>query len=145
MAEGTRPSRLNLFAVLNFVIAGVLAIVSMGWIIGIADAYIKEGHLARFIVEDAGFSNGSPVLAFAVPACEIVSCALLICSGIGYLRKKRVLGRAMGSLYGIVALVGMGLKLYGGYSFEGNVIIASIYPAATLLLVNTTFKEDLVN
>ncbi len=78
----------------------------------------------------------------------ILSClssALLIISGVGYIKLKRVLGRTMGSLYGILALAATILQLAGGTPFGIGTIIGLIYPVLTLILVNTTFKDDLVN
>ena len=76
---------------------------------------------------------------------SIASCALLIISGVGYIQQKRVLGRIMGSLYGILALLGTMIMIGSGQTFGIGEIIGLIYPVLTLIMVNTTFKEDLVN
>ena len=76
---------------------------------------------------------------------SIASCVLLIISGVGYIKQKRVMGRTMGSLYGILALVGTILTLVSGGDFGFGEIIGLIYPVLTLIMVNTTFKDDLVN
>ena len=87
------------------------------------------------------------VLIFSLMA---VSCILLFLSGIGYLKQKKFLGRGLGSLYGIVTIIGSvisGLifdsELGGGFNI--GTIIGLIYPVLTLILLNTTFKEDLTN
>ena len=74
-----------------------------------------------------------------------LSAALLIVSGVGYIGQKRVLGRMMGNFYGITSIANNGLTLANGGEFSFFIIIGLIYPVLTLILLNTTFKEDLVN
>ena len=74
-----------------------------------------------------------------------LSAALLIISGVGYIGQKRVLGRMMGNFYGITSIANNGLSLANGGEFSFFIIIGLIYPVLTLILLNTTFKEDLVN
>lgn len=77
---------------------------------------------------------------------SLVSTALLIVSGVGYLKQKKFLGQKLGSLYG---LLGIATTVFGlvatNQSFGIGSIIGLIYPVLTLVLLNTTFKEDFVN
>ena len=80
----------------------------------------------------------------------IVSSLLLLLSGIGYIKQKRVMGRYLGSTYGIVNILNsivsgffFAKELGGGFNL--GTVIGLIYPVLTLILVNTTFREDLVN
>ena len=74
-----------------------------------------------------------------------LSAALLIVSGVGYIGQKRVMGRMMGNFYGVTSIVNNGLSIANGGEFSFFTIIGLVYPVLTLILLNTTFKEDLVN
>jgi hypothetical protein len=146
MAEGKRPGGLTALAVLNFVFGGLsaLGILAMVALLGAAEA-ATGGALSEGMAEGMAEMELSGGLLMITIVLSIASCALLIVSGVGYIQQKRVLGRTMGSLYGILALAGTGLGLAGGGDFGIGEIIGLIYPVLTLILVNTTFKEDLVN
>jgi hypothetical protein len=79
-------------------------------------------------------------------ALSLLVTVLQILSGIGYLGQKRVLGRTMGNAYGILSLVGVGISLavpQPGAS-QWMVLTNMVLPVITLVLINTTFKDDLV-
>ena len=146
MAEGKRPGGLTALAVLNFVFGGIGAIIMLFLLtlVGVGNA-VTDGALAEGMaqgLEEVGVSRGMLIIQFVFGTA---GCALLIVSGVGYLKQKRVLGRTMGSLYGIVTLLATVIGLAGGQPFELSTIINLIYPVLTLILINTTFKEDLVN
>ena len=69
---------------------------------------------------------------------------MLIVSGIGYLKQRRVMGRGFGNAYGILGVAG---NAYAATTmgFNFGVLLGFLYPVLTLLLINTTFKDDLVN
>ena len=135
MADGKRPGGLTALAVLNFVFGGfgVLAVLAAAAVLGAVND-LTDGAVAQ--------GMGSEMFLFVLTA---LSAALLIVSGIGYLLQKRVLGRYMGSFYGITSLANNGLSLAGGTELSVFTIVGLIYPVLTLIMVNTTFKDDLVN
>jgi hypothetical protein len=136
MAEGNRPGGLTALAVLNFVFGGfgVLGVLAMAALFGFFNE-LSEGEIAKEV-------GGEGILLFILTG---ISAALLIVSGIGYLGQKRVLGRMMGSFYGIASIANNGLSLAVGEEFNFGTIVGLVYPVLTLILVNTTFKDDLVN
>ena len=136
MAEGNRPGGLTALAVLNFVLGGfgVLGVLAMAALFGFFNE-LSEGEIAKEV-------GGEGIFRFILTA---LSAALLIVSGIGYLGQKRVLGRMMGSFYGISSIANNGLSLAVGEEFSFYTIVGLVYPVLTLILVNTTFKDDLVN
>lgn len=71
--------------------------------------------------------------------------ALLITSAVGYLGQKRFLGRSLGTAYAVVAVLGSVVGLATGQPFGISTVIGLVYPVLTLILLNTTFKDDLVN
>ena len=78
-----------------------------------------------------------------------VGAFLLIASGVGYLKQKKVLGRGFGNTYAVLsiatALVGASLvseKAGGGFTI--GTIVGLIYPVLTLILLNGTFKHDFI-
>ncbi len=136
MAEGNRPGGLTALAVLNFVFGGfgVLGVLAMAALFGFFNE-LSEGEIAKEV-------GGEGILLFILTG---ISASLLIVSGIGYLGQKRVLGRMMGSFYGIASIANNGLSLAVGEEFSFFTIVGLVYPVLTLILVNTTFKDDLVN
>jgi hypothetical protein len=136
-----RHGGLTALAVLNFVFGGIGAIFTLLAFGGLA--LIREGIKAA---EQSGvkYEGQSMTIAYVMILLGGLSALLLITSGVGYIKQKRFLGRTLGSLYAVVSLtstvvgvatVGIGI---GG-------ILFAIYPLVTLLLINTSFKNDLVN
>jgi hypothetical protein len=137
MAEGKRPGGLTALAVLNFVFGGfgVLGVLAAAALLGAVNE-LSDGAVA----EGMGASVG--MFQFILMA---MSAALLIVSGVGYIGQKRVLGRMMGNFYGATSILNNGLSLANGAEFSFFTIVGLVYPVLTVILLNTTFKDDLVN
>ena len=96
------------------------------------------------------FQNmGLPVFIF-IFILSLASGVLLLLSGIGYLKQKKFLGRIIGNLYAVITIISSVISgiifpsdLGGGFNIM--TIVGLIYPVLTLILLNTTFKEDLTN
>lgn len=141
MAEGRRPGGLTALAVLNFVFGGIAGLL----LIGVA-ALLGGAHM---VARDAGHSlnevpgAGLIYLALGLGAIRVIC---LIASGVGYIGQKRFLGRTLGNVYAILGIadtvIGVAM-LHTGFGLFS--LIGLIYPVLTLILVNTTFKDDLVN
>jgi hypothetical protein len=78
---------------------------------------------------------------------SLIPVALLIVSGVGYLKQKKMLGRMIGNLYAVISIIlgiaGVALideEITGGFSVGS--LIEFIYPVLTLFLLNVTFKDD---
>ena len=74
---------------------------------------------------------------------------LLIASGVGYLKQKKFLGRTLGNVYAVISILATVLSALitpadAGGGFNLLTMIWLIYPVLTLLLLNTTFKEDFI-
>ena len=137
MADGKRPGGLTALAVLNFVFGGigVLGVLAAAALFGAVNQ-LSEGA----VVDEMGAGVG--MFQFILMA---LSAGLLIVSGVGYIGQKRVMGRMMGNFYGVTSIANNGLSLVNGAEFSFFTIIGLVYPVLTLILLNTTFKEDLVN
>ena len=140
MAEGRRPGGLTALAVLNFVFAGLglLGFLAVLALLGAADN-LSDGKLEGA----GGISKG---VVYAALLLGVLRMAILLAAGVGYIKQKKFLGRTMGNVYAILALAdtGIGLALLKT-GFGIGAIIGLIYPILTLILINTTFKDDLVN
>jgi hypothetical protein len=144
MAEGKRPGGLTALAVLNFVFGGLGAL-------GLLAVFALLGAAAK-IASDAGGSlsdvpSGPSVGAIYLSLfLGLISVILMITSGVGYLKQKKFLGRTLGNAYAVSSLANtvIGIVLLKG-GFGGATIIGLIYPLLTLFLLNTSFKDDLVN
>ncbi len=145
MAEGKRPGGLTALAVLNFVFGGLGALGTLAAfaLIGLAKSAVDSAESAGATVTSSGPGVG---ILYVYVLLSAVSAFLLIVSGVGYIKQKRFLGRTMGTAYALLSLgstvVGLAL-VHSGFGI--GTIIGLIYPVLTLILVNTTFKDDLVN
>lgn len=152
MAEGKRPGGLTALAVINFVLCGfsVLSIVGMMAFFALKDMMPTDQMDATQKAQiEALHDMGTPTLVLII-SLNLLSGLLLLASGIGYLRQKKVLGRMIGNTYAVLTIVasivsGMIFKAELGGGFNIGTIIGLIYPILTLVLVNTTFKDDLTN
>ncbi|MBN2183286.1 MAG: hypothetical protein JW715_15350, partial [Sedimentisphaerales bacterium] len=92
---------------------------------------------------------GIPLFIFTF-VLTIISGVLLLLSGIGYIKQKRIMGWGLGNLYAIISIVSSIVSCFlfpreiGG-GFQIATLIGLVYPVLTLILLNTTFKEDLTN
>lgn len=92
--------------------------------------------------------KGGPLAVILV--LNLACATLLLLSGIGYLMQKGVLGRKVGIAYALVSIPTSFIELKltpveAGGGFSMGTLIAFIYPVLTLILLNTTFREDFVN
>ncbi len=151
MNEGKRPGGLTALAVLNFVFSaggliGVMGMIAMFALMGQAAEHMDEPARGQW---DALQAIGLPWL-ICLLAVSVLSSILLLVSGIGYIKQKKFMGRTLGNAYAIVAIISAVLsavmmepEIGGGFSI--GAIIGYIYPVLTLVLLNTSFKEDLTN
>jgi hypothetical protein len=151
MSQSKRPGGLTALAVINFVWGGFGCIGVFAMMAAIA--LIKGG--TNVLNEVAANDESISVTTVAEPGLTamyvslilaVVTAALLIVSGIGYLGLKKTMGFKMGNLYGIISILSSIFSIMAASQGFGIMsIIGFIYPAVTLLLLNTTFKEDFVN
>ena len=152
MNEGKRPGGLTALAVINFIFSGWGLI----GLLGLAAFFAFIGKIptdqmdANQKAQIEAFQNmGLPLFIF-IFALTIISSVLLLLSGIGYLKQKKFLGRTIGNTYAVVTIISSVItgimfapELGGGFNI--GTIIGLIYPVLTLILLNTTFREDLTN
>jgi hypothetical protein len=152
MSDAARPSGLTAMAVLNFVFGGFL-LVQVPWMVLLLAMHegampgrrSEENKPALELVEKAG----KPVIATAAVLYGLAGIVQVL-AGFGYLKLKRFLGRAMGNLYVLLAIalsllwgIGTAGTRMGGFNL--GLILNLVYPLITAVLINTTFREDLVN
>jgi hypothetical protein len=139
MSTGKRPGGLTALAVLNFVFGGFgcLGLIAMFALLQAADS-MTDGASSTALA-----SSGELMVTLLLATATVI---LLIVAGIGYLGQKKTLGYLMGNLYAIVSIVSSAVPIVA-YSQSVGVgsLIGFIYPVLTLILINTTFKQDLVN
>jgi hypothetical protein len=145
MSEGKRPGGLTALAVLNFIFGGFGLV--MAAITAIANAVSVEDAEAQQAIKQA-MEEAGPLFLIGL-ILGAISTVLLITSGIGYLQQKRFLGRTLGSTYAALSIAFslirsamLSPEIGGGFSIV--TIIGLIYPVLTLVLLNGTFKHDLV-
>ncbi len=141
MAEGKRPGGLTALAVLNFVFGGLgaLALLALFALLGAASSVASANGESISSAPGAGIVYLSLLLG-------AVSVTLLLASGVGYIKQKRFLGRTLGNGYAVVSLASTVISIVAlKQGFGIGTIIGLIYPVLTLFLLNTTFKDDLVN
>ena len=91
-----------------------------------------------------------PGVFFLAAGIELVVAALMIVSGVGYLKLRRFLGKTLGTIYAVLAIAWAGVEI--GYmqkileqDFGLLNMIGFIYPAITLFCLRMVFKDDFVN
>ena len=152
-----RPGGLMAMAVLNFIFGGINAIV--GLLALVAAAFVgavTTGGSA--VLNEAARNSGDPAaqkalqdmsahggqvagLIILAALIMLVCAAMLIVSGVGYLKMKRTAGYVMGHVYAIVSIVGSILGVAGGGGFGFGTIVGLAYPVLTIALLNTSFKK----
>jgi hypothetical protein len=138
-SAGGRPGGLTALAVLNFVIAGIylLAILGAVAVLGLINAAAKGASEGKASVHDLPNIG----LVYLSILLLLVTSALLIASGVGYLNQKKFLGKGLGTAYGVLGLVHAGIGVaMGGFGIA--TIVNLVYPVLTLVLLHTVFKED---
>jgi hypothetical protein len=141
MAEGKRPGGLTALAVLNFVFGG-LAAIGLLLIFGML-SLINEG--AKSVGHSVTEIPSAGIIYFAL-LLGVIRVILLITAGVGYLGQKKFLGRTLGNAYAILGIADFAIAIAMLHTGVGLFsIIGLVYPVLTLILVNTTFKDDLVN
>ena len=152
MNQEKRPGGLTALAVINFVFSGwgligLLGLAAMFAFIGqIPTDNMDETQ--RYQIE--AFQNMGTPMFFFIFALSLITSVLLLLSGIGYLKQKKVLGWGIGNAYAIISIVsnvvsGFMFPSEMGGGFQIMTIVGMIYPVLTLILLNTTFKDDLTN
>ena len=152
MNEEKRPGGLTALAVINFVFSGFGLLSLFGFLAFFAlRAKIPTDNMEE--VQKAQIealqNMGLSMLIF-ICVLNILSSVLLLLAGIGYLKQKKFLGRTMGNLYAIINIIssiitGIMFSPEIGGGFNIMTLVGLIYPVLTLILINTTFKEDLTN
>lgn len=151
MEEMKRPGGLTALAVINFVFAALALLSAAGTILSkmllsnVPMDQLSEKQAAQIAV----VMNMSGTIMAVIVFISIICFLLLLLSGIGYLKQKQIMGRYIGSVYGVVAIVYTILTtiVYPdifGQSLGIGTIINLIYPVLTLILLNTIFKKNLV-
>jgi hypothetical protein len=152
MNQEKRPGGLTALAVINFVftgwsLLGLLGMIALFALIGmIPTDQMSEADRTQL---EAFKDMGLPLFMF-IFILTIISAVLLLLSGIGYLKQKKFMGWGLGNAYGIISIIssvvsGFLFPREMGGGFQIGTIIGLIYPVLTLILLNTTFKDDLTN
>ena len=152
MNQEKRPGGLTALAVINFIFSGGGFLSLFGFLAFFA----LRGKIPTDNMDEvqkaqiAALQNlGLPTLVF-ICVLNILSSVLLLMAGIGYLQQKKFLGRIVGNLYAVITIIssiitGIMFSPDLGGGFNIMTIVGLIYPVLTLILLNTTFKEDLTN
>ena len=151
MEETKRPGVLTALAVINFILAFLyivlngLAVLTFLFIDNVPLGNLGEAEVAK-IEAMKQLSTGELVFMFGPPA---IAGILLLLAGIGYLKRKKILGWVMGNAYAavmilhnIISLFLLAPALRGG---AVSLTISLAYPVITLILINFVFKKNLVN
>ena len=152
MNQEKRPGGLTALAVINFVFSGWVLL----GLISFAATFAFIGHIPTDNMNETqrtqieAFQNMGTPAFIMIFVFSIISSVLLLLSGIGYIKQKKIMGRWLGNIYGIIAIInsvisGLMFSSGLGVGFTISSMIGLIYPLLTLILLNTTFKDDLTN
>src|SRR5262245_43377570 len=120
---GQRPGGLTALAVLNFIFgaSGLLQVFRLAAMLG------SSPH-ARAELERASEFGGTGGAIYLLILLQLVGSTLLILSGAGYLGQKRLMGKVLGSIYGVVGLVSTALTALLVHQFNLFTILGILYP-----------------
>jgi len=152
MNEEKRPGGLTALAVLNLVFAGwgFLSLLAFGAFLALRDRIPTDNMDDTQRAQMEALQEMSLSAFGIIIALSVVANVLLLVAGIGYLKQKRILGRMVGNGYAIVSIISSVVsarmftaEMGGGVNIA--TLIGLIYPVVTLILLNTTFRDDLTN
>ena len=154
MSEGKRPGGLTALAVLNFLGAAydllLQALPLMFLLFFIKNQEMFTEQMSEHDKEQMDRSlaeldkMGGDAGLWAIVIASAILAVLLLVSGIGYLKQKAGMGRKVGTGYAVFSILfHLGFVVLVGMRFE--MLLAFVYPVLTLILLNTTFKDDLVH
>ncbi len=144
-----RPGGLTALAVFNFILSASGALGSLGMVaMALLGPVVEGAGPERPTPFDAVVEFGA-IRVVLLAAGSFVVAALGVLSGIGYLKLRKFLGRTVGNVYAVFSIVSTIPWLWApvavGGGFDLSVLLSVLYPILTLVLINTTFREDLVN
>ncbi len=152
MEQEKRPGGLTALAVFNFIFAGlgVIGFIGFAVMLGFMDAIPTDDMEPAQRAQIEAFQEMGTLFFVAILALMLVSLVLEIISGIGYLKQKRGMGWMVGNIYAVFSVVsgvvsGLMMKPELGGGFNIGAILGFVYPVLTLILLNSTFKEDFTN
>ena len=154
--ESARPGGLTALAIVNFIFGAMMILNGFGRLMllliihrveSATPAELEENPVLKQLLEmkDMIAEMGvepSPTLVLAIGLGLLAWCIGIV-AGIGYLRMKQVMGRTLGNVFAITAMVSASLVISVA-SFGILVVLEFVYPLMTLFLLNRTFKENLV-
>ena len=155
MSSDKRPGGLTALAVINFIFGGIsvlgaLALAALVPLMNYAMEQAGEQMPPEQLAQIEALNEIGAPLFITIALISLVTAVLLITSGVGYLKLKKFLGRTLGNAYAIISVIYsiasallLPVELGGGFNILA--IVGLIYPVLTLILLNTTFKEDFVN
>jgi hypothetical protein len=149
------PPELLAMAVLNFVFGG-LGLAGAAWTVIVMSTGFNPFLVGRMQGRPppAAFAHliemmtPTPTYVWVTGLPGLLASVLLIVSGFGYLRQKRVLGRGLAHAYVIASLVTVaaGLCLAGPGSMIGLMLIPGLtYPVITLVMLNRSLRKYFVS
>lgn len=142
MAHASRPGGLTALAVVNFVLFGLTFFAVIGGLLMLSANPDQLDHDAYAQTRLRLMQDNAAKVHVLLLVNGVVGVLLLI-SGLGYLRLKKVMGRWVGTLAGVLGIAAFGFELSFmplGLESLANVI----YPLLSVVLINTTFRHDLV-
>jgi hypothetical protein len=134
-----RPGGLTALAVFNFIFGGLSGLINL---VGLA----AVGMVVKQAEQDAkitGQEVPSEAFLYGMMLFALVRAALLITSGVGYLGRKKFLGRTLGNAYAVLALIAIAIEIaLAKQTFTIINLVDFVYPLITLFLINVIFRKD---
>jgi F0F1-type ATP synthase membrane subunit c/vacuolar-type H+-ATPase subunit K len=134
-----RPGGVTALAVFNFIFGGLSGLINL---VGLA----AVGMVVRQAEQDAkitGQDVPSEAFLYATMLFALVRAALLITAGVGYLGRKKFVGRMLANAYAILALIAIAIEIaFAKQTFTILNLVDFVYPLITLFLANVIFRKD---
>ena len=136
-----RPGGLSALGIFNFVFGGLETIGALFNLALLSSMYPKMVDNAQHTGQTVPSLN----LLYLLALFALARGGLLIASGVGYFGMKKFLGRVLGNVYAVAALIDIVIEItQAPAGFTAFSLVGFVYPLITLFMLNAVFRKDLV-
>ena len=120
---------------------GLIALAILNFIFGALALILALVFIATIILKVLPHGANVPADVLLLLVISVLLGALLIVSGIGYLKRSHRMGRVVGNVYSVISVILILGSIAMGDMPAFGIIFWPIYPVVTLVLLNGRFRK----